>query len=49
MDEIATAYVKPVLSVGQRDADYADAYHGPAEWRSEASPRLPSDLGDASQ
>jgi hypothetical protein len=30
---IAERYVKLVLAVGQHDADYVDAYYGPAEWR----------------
>lgn len=36
MNEIAESYVKLVLAVGQHDADYVDAYYGPAEWRKEA-------------
>ena len=35
-DEIATAYVKLVLALGQHDADYVDAYYGPADWRQQA-------------
>ncbi len=33
---LAERYVKLVLAVGQHDADYVDAYYGPAEWRTEA-------------
>ena len=33
---IAERYVKLVLAVGQHDADYVDAFYGPAEWRKEA-------------
>ena len=33
---IAQGYVKMVLAVGQHDADYVDAFYGPAEWRKEA-------------
>ena len=33
---IAEQYVKLVLAVGQHDADYVDAFYGPAEWRKEA-------------
>ena len=33
---IAESYVRLVLAVGQHDADYVDAYYGPAEWKSEA-------------
>lgn len=36
MREIAEAYVKLVLALGQHDADYVDAYYGPAEWKAEA-------------
>jgi hypothetical protein len=34
---IAERYVKLVLAVGQHDADYVDAFYGPAEWRTEAA------------
>ena len=33
MGEIAESYVKLVLSVGEHDGDYVDAYFGPPEWR----------------
>ncbi|MGE0463368.1 MAG: hypothetical protein AB7Q16_18555 [Vicinamibacterales bacterium] len=33
---VAERYVRLVLAVGQHDADYVDAYYGPAEWRAEA-------------
>ena len=33
---VAESYVKLVLAVGRHDADYVDAYYGPAEWKSEA-------------
>jgi hypothetical protein len=33
---IAERYVKLVLAVGQHDADYVDAFYGPAEWKAEA-------------
>lgn len=36
MNRIAEHYVKLVLALGQHDADYVDAYHGPEEWRAEA-------------
>lgn len=32
-NEIAEGYVKLVLEVGLYDADYVDAYFGPAEWK----------------
>jgi hypothetical protein len=34
--DLATRYVKLVLAVGQHDADYVDAYYGPASLRKEA-------------
>ena len=37
MDAVAEAYVKLVLAMGQHDADYVDAYYGPAEWKNEAA------------
>ena len=44
MDDIAEGYVRLVLAVGQHDADYVDAYYGPAEWRPAASaPSRPID------
>src|SRR3954462_8528642 len=33
---VAEQYVKLVLAVGQHDADYVDAFYGPAVWRKEA-------------
>ena len=33
---IAESYVKLVLAMGQHDADYVDAYYGPAEWKAQA-------------
>ncbi|MDH4069474.1 MAG: hypothetical protein OEV30_03530 [Ignavibacteria bacterium] len=33
MNQIAESYVRLVLSVGEHDADYVDAYYGPTEWR----------------
>jgi hypothetical protein len=32
----AEAYVKLVLALGEHDADWVDAYYGPASWRQEA-------------
>ena len=41
---IAESYVKLVLSVGQHDANYVDAYYGPPEWKVWAdSAKLPLD------
>ena len=36
MSQMAERYVKLVLSVGQHDSDYVDAYYGPPEWQQEA-------------
>ena len=36
VDRIAEDYVKLVLAVGQHDADYVDAFYGPAEWKKAA-------------
>ena len=33
---VAERYVRIVLAVGQHDADYVDAFYGPAEWRKDA-------------
>jgi hypothetical protein len=42
MNTLAERYVRLVLAVGQHDADYVDAFYGPAEWRKEAeSAKLP--------
>ena len=37
VDLIAQGYVKLVLALGQHDADYVDAYYGPAEWQAQAA------------
>src|SRR5258708_6515204 len=34
--EIAEAYVKLVLAMGQHDPDYVDAYYGPPEWKKQS-------------
>jgi hypothetical protein len=39
MNTIAERYVKLVLALGQHDADYVDAFYGPAEWKTEAAAR----------
>ena len=45
---VAERYVKLVLAVGQHDADYVDAFYGPAEWRKEAeAKKIPLDDIDA--
>ncbi|MCK0158651.1 hypothetical protein MWU65_15780 [Cellulophaga sp. F20128] len=33
MDDLAEAYVKLVLEIGQYDSDFVDAYYGPEEWQ----------------
>jgi hypothetical protein len=35
-DRVAERYVKLALAIGQYDADFVDAYYGPAEWKAEA-------------
>lgn len=35
MNDVAPAYVKLVLAVGQHDKDYVDAFYGQAEWKTE--------------
>jgi hypothetical protein len=35
-DVLAERYVKAVLALGQHDADYVDAYYGPADWKTAA-------------
>jgi hypothetical protein len=40
VNEIAEAYVKLVLAMGQHDPDYVDAYYGPPEWKTEAKKPL---------
>ena len=39
MNTIAERYVKLVLALGQHDADYVDAFYGPAEWKTDAASR----------
>jgi hypothetical protein len=36
MNALAERYVRLVLAVGQHDADYVDAFYGPADWRTAA-------------
>ena len=36
VNDVAEQYVRLVLAVGRHDADYVDAYYGPAEWKTEA-------------
>jgi hypothetical protein len=39
--ELATRYVTLIISVGQHDPDFVDAYYGPAELRKEAESQKP--------
>src|SRR5437762_7512761 len=43
VNEMAEAYVKLVLAMGQHDADYVDAYYGPPEWKKESQKEKPLD------
>ncbi len=36
LDRIAEGYAHLVLALGQHDADYVDAFYGPAEWKQQA-------------
>ena len=41
INEIAEAYVKLVLAIGQHDPDYVDAYYGgPPEWKKQPKKSL---------
>ncbi|MFL6247548.1 MAG: hypothetical protein ACJ74H_16105, partial [Thermoanaerobaculia bacterium] len=42
MNDAAAQYVRLVLAMGEHDADYVDAYYGPAEWREEVRAARPS-------
>src|SRR5438128_9194726 len=42
-NEIAEAYVKLVLAMGQHDPDYVDAYYGPPEWKKQSQEKKPVD------
>jgi len=43
VNEIAEAYVKLVLAMGQHDSDYVDAYYGPQEWKNASGTKKPLD------
>src|SRR6266581_4393378 len=43
VNEIAEAYVKLVLAMGQHDSDYVDAYYGPPEWKKQSETKKPLD------
>jgi hypothetical protein len=38
VNNVAEAYVKLVLAMGQHDPDYVDAYYGPPEWKEHKRP-----------
>jgi hypothetical protein len=42
MTSLAERYVKLVLAMGEHDADYVDAFYGPAEWREQVRSEKPS-------
>ncbi|MBV8201835.1 MAG: hypothetical protein JOZ15_14525, partial [Acidobacteria bacterium] len=46
MNSIAESYVKLVLAVGQHDANYVDAFYGPAEWQQAAAAAGKRPLGE---
>jgi hypothetical protein len=43
VNQIAEAYVKLVLAMGQHDPDYVDAYYGPPEWKRQSKEKKPLD------
>src|SRR5207249_11127066 len=43
VNEVAEAYVKLVLALGQHDSDYVDAYYGPQEWKKPSEKKKPLD------
>src|SRR3989449_5928045 len=43
VNQIAEAYVKLVLAIGQHDPDYVDAYYGPPEWKKQSHGKRPLD------
>jgi hypothetical protein len=47
--EIAEAYVKLVLALGQQDPDYVDAYYGPPEWKKPEKKPLDAIAHDATR
>ena len=49
VQEIAEAYVKLVLAMGQHDPDYVDAYYGPPEWKKQEKKPLDAIARDATR
>ena len=43
VNQIAEAYVKLVLAMGQHDPDYVDAYYGPPGWKKQSETKKPLD------
>jgi hypothetical protein len=41
IDDLAEQYVRLVLALGLHDADYVDAYYGPAEWQTDVAAEKP--------
>lgn len=39
LNEVGSAYAKLVLALGEHDANYVDAFYGPAAWRDEVKQR----------
>ena len=37
LDSVSESYVQLALALGEHDADYVDAYHGPSEWQQAAA------------
>jgi hypothetical protein len=49
VNEIAEAYVKLVLAMGQHDPDYVDAYYGPPEWKKQEKKPLDAIASEATR
>src|ERR1044071_8149616 len=49
VNEIAEAYVKLVLALGQHDPDYVDAYYGPPEWKNQQKRSLDAIAAETAQ
>ena len=49
VQEIAEAYVKLVLAMGQHDPNYVDAYYGPPEWKKQEKKPLDAIARDATR
>jgi hypothetical protein len=49
VQEIAEAYVKLVLAMGEHDPDYVDAYYGPPEWKKQEKKPLDAIVFEATR